>query len=267
MPGFGFLSLRVLDLNQNLLTGSIPSTLGTCLSLIKIDLNHNHLIGPIPESINHLRDLILLDLSYNHLSGPFPESLKDMTSLEALILKGNPMESVTIPNDWFTGMNVLTTLVLSNMNLHGPIPESLGRLPSLRVLHLDRNRLNGSIPETFRNLRSIAELRLNDNRLTGPIPFGREMIWRMRRKLRLYNNSGLCYDGGSGFEDGSGIGSCDAAAARSGSARTVQHTSEGNDGDMTRKVQASSSVEARHRFLLVLPQFLIASIVFIPLLS
>ncbi|KAK3411059.1 hypothetical protein EUGRSUZ_J03068 [Eucalyptus grandis] len=275
IPGFGFPSLSVLDLNQNLLTGLIPPSLGTCLSLIKIDLSHNHLTGPIPESINRLRDLILLDLSYNGLSGPFPESLKDMTSLEALVLKGNPMESVTIPDDAFAGMNVLTILVLSDMNLHGPIPESLGRLPSLRVLHLDRNRLSGSIPESFWNLRSIAELRLNDNQLTGPIPFGKETVWRMKRKLRLYNNSGLCYDAGGGFEDGSGsshdlgIGLCDAAAARSGSARTVRHTSEGNDadGDMTRTAQASSSVGAHCRSLLVLPPFLIASIVVIPLFS
>ncbi|KAL3721100.1 hypothetical protein ACJRO7_005858 [Eucalyptus globulus] len=275
IPGFGFPSLSVLDLNQNLLTGLIPPSLGACLSLIKIDLSHNHLTGPIPESINRLRDLILLDLSYNGLSGPFPESLKDMISLEALVLKGNPMESVTIPDDAFAGMNVLTILVLSDMNLHGPIPESLGRLPSLRVLHLDRNRLSGSIPESFWNLRSIAELRLNDNQLTGPIPFGKETVWRMKRKLRLYNNSGLCYDAGGGFEDGSGsshdlgIGLCDAAAARSGSARTVRHTSEGNDadGDMTRTAQASSSVGAHRRSLLVLPPFLIASIVVIPLFS
>ncbi|XP_030526330.1 protein TOO MANY MOUTHS [Rhodamnia argentea] len=272
IPGFGFPSLSVLDLNQNLLTGPIPSSLGTWPSLIKIDLSHNRLTGPIPESINHLRDLILLDLSYNRLSGPFPESFKDMTSLEALILKGNPTEAAAIPNDAFDGMNALTILALSNMNLHGPIPESLGRLPSLRVLHLDRNHLNGSIPESFRKLRSIAELRLNDNQLTGPIPLGRETVWRMRRKLRLYNNSGLCYDAGGGFEDSSesfydsGIGLCDATA-RSGSARTVRHTSEGNDGDATRAVRASSSVEAHRRSLLVLPQLLVTLIVLTPLPS
>ncbi|KAI3437217.1 uncharacterized protein J3R85_005658 [Psidium guajava] len=272
IPGFSFPSLSILDMNQNLLTGPIPSTFGTCPSLIKIDLSHNRITGPIPDSINHLRGLILLDLSYNRLSGPFPESLRDMTGLEALIMKGNRMESATIPNDTFAGMNALTILALSDMNLHGPIPESLGRLPSLRVLHLDRNQLNGSIPGSFRNLKGIAELRLNDNHLAGPIPLGREMVWRMRRKLRLHNNSGLCYDAGSGFEHGSeysydsGIGLCDAAG-RSGSARTVRHVSEGNDGDATRTVEASPSVEAHHRSLLVLPQLLITLIVLAPLSS
>ncbi|KAM2305719.1 hypothetical protein ACFXTH_025246 [Malus domestica] len=100
------------------------------------------------------------------------------------------------------------------MNLHGPLPASLGRLPSLRVLHLDGNNFNGSIPASFRELKNVSELRLNDNWLMGPIPFGREMVWRMRRKLRLYNNSGLCYKSNSGLEDNldssfnSGIGTC-----------------------------------------------------------
>lgn len=227
IPGLSFPVLSVIDLSQNLLVGPIPSGITTCRSLIKIDFSRNRLTGQIPDSINALKDLTLLDLSYNKLSGPLPGSLKSLVSLQALILKGNPMGLGMIPGNVFEGMKSLMMLILSNMNLSGPIPASLGHLPNLRVLHLDGNHFNGSIPTSFKDLKNLSELRLNDNWLSGQVPFGREMVWRMRKKLRLYNNSGLCFSATSGLEDyldssfNSGIGLCDTP--KPGSARTVQH--------------------------------------------
>ncbi|KAI7986181.1 Protein TOO MANY MOUTHS [Camellia lanceoleosa] len=245
IPALSFPVLNVLDLNQNHLLGSIPSTLGSFQNLIKLDLSRNRLSGPIPNSINGLKNLVLLDLSYNCLSSPLPLSLKTMNSLQALVLKGNPMDSTTIPNDGFDGLKDLMILVLSDMNLNGKIPDSLGRLTNLRVLHLDGNHLNGSIPASFRDLNNLSELRLNNNWLTGPVPFRREMVWRMKRKLRLYNNSGLCYDVNDGFADSFdssfdlGIGYCETP--NPGSARTVQHLSASIE-DMDRSLNKSSSV-------------------------
>ncbi|XP_018830374.2 protein TOO MANY MOUTHS-like [Juglans regia] len=229
IPGLSFPSLNILDLSQNLLMGSIPPTLGTCHSLIKMDFSRNRLSGPIPDSIDGLKDLMLMDLSYNRLSGPLPISLRSLISLQALIIKGNPMGSDAIPSDGFDGMKGLMILVLSNMNLHGSIPESLGQLTNLRVLHLDGNQFNGSIPVNFKYLKNLSELRLNDNRLTGSVPFGREMVWRMKRKLRLFNNPGLCYKAESGLDEDSdswfhpGIGLCEVPRPESG--RSVQHLS------------------------------------------
>ncbi|XVF26560.1 hypothetical protein REPUB_Repub14bG0027900 [Reevesia pubescens] len=99
------------------------------------------------------------------------------------------MGSTVIPSNFFDGIKAIMILVLSNMNLHGSIHESLGRLHNLRVVYLDGNHFNGSIPSNFRDLKNVSELRLNDNHLTGPVPFEREMVWNMRRKMRLNNNS------------------------------------------------------------------------------
>ncbi|KAM7260078.1 hypothetical protein ACFE04_015819 [Oxalis oulophora] len=229
IPNFSLPALNVVDLSQNLLSGSIPSSLGTCHSIIKMDFSHNRLTGPIPKSVQGLKELILMDLSYNLLTGPLPISIQTLKSLEAMNLQGNPMESLTNSNDIFDGLNSLMILILSNMNLNGEIPESLGCLPNLRVVHLDQNRFNGSIPISFRNLKHLSELRLNDNQLTGAVPFEKDMVWRMKRKLRLYNNAGLCYASTSGIEDGldssfdSAIGLCGTATPSSEG--TVQHLS------------------------------------------
>ncbi|KAF5739085.1 Leucine-rich repeat (LRR) family protein [Tripterygium wilfordii] len=228
IPGLSFPPLNVLDLSQNLLMGPIPSSIGGCQSLIKMDFSRNQLTGSIPDSISGLKDLILMDISYNRLSILLPATLKSLNSLQVLNLKGNPMATTSLPNNAFDGMRGLMFLILSNMNMHGSIPESIGRLSNLRVIYLDGNRFNGSIPNSFRNLRNLSELRLNDNQLSGPIPLERETVWRMKRKLRLHNNSGLCYNPNSGFEDGldpsfsSGIGSCITPTPTPGSTRTVQ---------------------------------------------
>ncbi|KAI4329347.1 hypothetical protein L6164_021621 [Bauhinia variegata] len=230
IPGLTFPDLNTLDLSQNLLMGSIPFSLGTFQSLIKLDFSRNRLTGLVPEKLDGLKELMLLDLSFNRLSGPFPKSLTSLTSLQALILKGNPMgsSSTRIPSGVFDGMKGLITLILSNMNLHGPVPESLGRLPNLRVVHLDGNHLNGSIPKSLGDMKNLSELRLNDNKLSGSVPFGREMVWRMKIKLRLDDNSGLCYNANTGFGDtldstfNFGIGLCETSSTP-GSAKTVKH--------------------------------------------
>ncbi|MED6143586.1 hypothetical protein PIB30_007531 [Stylosanthes scabra] len=254
IPALVLPGLNVLDLSQNLLMGPIPSTIGDCHSLIKLDLSRNRLVGPIHENIKGLKDLMLLDLSYNRIQGPFPVSLRSLTSLQALILKGNPMGPAIIPNEGFDGMIGLMILIMSNMNLHGPVPESLGRLRNLRVVHLDGNQLNGSIPKSFKDLRNLSEMRLNDNRLSGKVPFGKEMIWKMKRKLRLYNNSGLCC-ADSTFDFG--ISLCESSSP--GLDKSVEHLST-NQKHMPIINNVSSSDAATTPLPLPLLAFLLLSL-------
>ncbi|URE16740.1 Leucine Rich Repeat [Musa troglodytarum] len=253
VPELNLPSLTVMDLSYNLLHGRIPTSFGRCDSLVKMDLSRNRFSGSIPDTLCDLQNLVLLDLSHNRLAGPLPRSLGGLRSLTALILTGNPMSSAMIPKDAFAGLAALNTLILSNMELQGSIPESIGELGSLRVLHLDGNKLNGSIPQSFQKLQKLTELRVNDNQLMGPIPIGREMLWKMGKKLRLYNNSGLCYDMSygryEGIESMSGISYCetegkDAASARS---HTTKHylSSTSRDGGHRRPSSLSSSGAAR----------------------
>ncbi|KAL6842758.1 hypothetical protein ACP4OV_027602 [Aristida adscensionis] len=227
VPHFKLQRLSILDLSHNALQGRVPASLGQCRSLLKIDLSQNRLAGTIPDALGGLSDLMLLDLSHNALSGPIPASLSRLSSLRSLILSDNRMQSSTVPGDFFSGLRALTTLVLSGMGLAGSIPESIGELSELRVLRLDKNQFTGVIPASFRRLQRASELRVDGNRLVGPIPFGKEMMWRLGKKLRVGGNEGLCYDvkqeGLEGVVALAGIKDCDSVRSR-----TTQHLAWSN---------------------------------------
>ncbi|KAK3582594.1 hypothetical protein CHS0354_024148 [Potamilus streckersoni] len=110
-----------LDLSDNKLRGTIPSSLGDLTELEKLDLGGNKLRGTIPGSLGNLSNLKRLDLSGNDLSGSIPNSLGNLTMLEWMDLNGN--------------------------KLSGTIPRSLGNLTMLEVLHLKGNKLNVKMPE------------------------------------------------------------------------------------------------------------------------
>ena len=109
-------SLQVLSLRSNRLSGSIPSDVTSLPSLRSIFLQHNELSGDLPSFFSP--GLITLDLSYNSFTGQMPTSLQNLTQLSILNLAEN--------------------------SLSGPIPDL--KLPSLRQLNLSSNELNGSIP-------------------------------------------------------------------------------------------------------------------------
>lgn len=222
VPRLDFQRLSILDLSHNALQGGVPWSLGQCRALLKIDLSQNRLTGTIPDALGELSELMLLDLSHNALSGPIPAALSRLASLRSLILSDNRMQFSTVPDGFFAGLKALTTLVLSGMGLAGTIPESIGELGELRVLRLDNNQFTGVIPASFRRLERASELRVDGNRLVGPIPFGKEMMWRLGKKLRVGGNEGLCYDtkqeGLEGVVALAGVADCDSVRSR-----TTQH--------------------------------------------
>ena len=81
-------SLSTLWLQENKLTGAIPSWLGTMTSLRDLDLSHNGFTGPIPQEFTALTDLWALFLEDNQLTGGIPD-VSGMTELEVLNLSGN----------------------------------------------------------------------------------------------------------------------------------------------------------------------------------
>ncbi|CAL0325168.1 unnamed protein product [Lupinus luteus] len=161
-------SLKGLYLEDNLLTGFIPPSLGNCSHLAAMDLSLNYLKGTIPSSLGSLSKLRDLIIWFNDLSGEIPKQLMYVKTLESLILDFNELTG-EIPSSLSNCTN-LKWISLSNNNLGGEIPSGIGRLSNLAILKLSNNSFSGRIPPQLGNCRSLIWLDLNTNLLNGSIP-------------------------------------------------------------------------------------------------
>lgn len=157
--------LKVLDLGQNSISGTIPATLNEMAELREMSLSYSDLTGNIPD-LNSLINLEKLNLIGNQLSGTIPD-LSSLVNMQDLILSNNQL-SGEIPT-WLNTLTNLKTLSLAVNQFSGTIPE-LGALSNLGNLGLNHNNLTGTIPESFNNLQALYELRLSYNQLTGSLP-------------------------------------------------------------------------------------------------
>lgn len=129
-------SLQVLSMRSNRLSGSLPNDVVSLPSLQAIFVQHNELSGDLPPFLSP--NLNTLDLSYNSFTGQIPSGLQNLTKLSVLNLAEN--------------------------SLSGPIPDL--KLPSLRQLNLSNNELNGSIPPFFQIFSNSSFL--GNSGLCGP---------------------------------------------------------------------------------------------------
>ncbi|GAY33377.1 hypothetical protein CUMW_275020, partial [Citrus unshiu] len=106
---FGITTLSILlDLSENLLSGSIP-------------LEGNSFNGSIPQSLNALKSIKELDLSCNNLSGQIPKYLEDLPFLEYLNLSYNHFEGEVPKKGVFS--NETRISLIGNEQLCGGIGE------------------------------------------------------------------------------------------------------------------------------------------------
>ena len=177
-----------LNLEDNNLTGTLPSEIGDLTSLELLDLFDNDLTSSIPAEIGNLTNLESLWLENNSLTGEIPTEIGNLTSLEGLWLDGNSLSSV-IPAE-IGNLTNLETLSLSSNSLSGAIPAEIGDLTSLDALALEHNNLTGAIPAEIGNLTRLRGLTLDRNNLTGAVPAEIENLTSLEW-LFLYDNTEL----------------------------------------------------------------------------
>ncbi|XP_010478875.1 PREDICTED: leucine-rich repeat receptor-like tyrosine-protein kinase PXC3 [Camelina sativa] len=162
-------SLVRLRLGSNKLTGSVPSAAFESLqNLTYLEMDNNRLTGHIPSAFGNLVSLNLLNLAMNGFSGIIPPSFGNLTRLQVLQLQQNKLTG-EIP-DTITLLINLLILNISWNSLSGSIPPSLLQLKKLSNMNLQGNHLTGTIPENIGDLENVIELQLGQNRLSGRIP-------------------------------------------------------------------------------------------------
>jgi Leucine-rich repeat (LRR) protein len=157
-----------VSLNQNRLSGSIPSVLGNLTNLKILNLRVNSLSGSIPAELGSLNNLIYLDLGSNQLGGNIPAELGNLNNLLTLVLYLNQLEG-GIPAE-LGNLRNLTYLDLSWNQLSGSIPAELGNISNLQSLYIGANHFSGSIASFLASLTNLQNLGLDGNQLGGSIP-------------------------------------------------------------------------------------------------
>ena len=93
----------------DVLTGSIPSSIGDSIDVREIDISDNALSSTLPESFGQLRSLSLLALFDNQLSGTVPTEFGSLGLLEVLYLDNNSTSNM----EWGIFMYFLFTMVVA----------------------------------------------------------------------------------------------------------------------------------------------------------
>ncbi|XP_047338886.1 leucine-rich repeat receptor protein kinase HPCA1-like [Impatiens glandulifera] len=150
-------------LNQNNLSGSIPTTLGYVQTLEVVRLDGNSLIGSVPDNLNNLTSVSELFLSNNNLTGPIP-NLQSMNVLQLVDMSNNSFTATDF-RTWFATVQTttLTSLYMENTSLQGQVPSNLFSLPQLQSVVLSNNKLNGTlnIGSTFSSQLTLIDLQNN----------------------------------------------------------------------------------------------------------
>ncbi|CAB9517251.1 Leucine Rich Repeat [Seminavis robusta] len=92
------LPLSVIFMENNAMTGTLPSQLFGMSGLTNLRLNGNQISGPIPSEISSLQELRFLSLFNNPLTGEIPSELGLMTNLVSIVLDQTLM-SGTVPHE------------------------------------------------------------------------------------------------------------------------------------------------------------------------
>ena len=112
-----------LSLPGNNLSGEIPDTVGVLLTALReLYLQDNNITGDIPTSLFESGSYDRIDLGRNQLTGPIPSEIGNNTSLTFLGLAGNKL-SGSIPQE-IGELNILSEFYVDQNYLSGPIPNS-----------------------------------------------------------------------------------------------------------------------------------------------
>ena len=204
-------NLEVLDLSHNVLSGTIPQTVGGLVFLTHLLLAQNRFTGPIPP-LTHCAFLSTLDLSNNQLTGtidlngviptrfapplapPKPTSAFDaaatiaalsmtqyeVSSLIQLNLAKNGFSQIVAPSSALGGGGgvdwKIEEIDISYNAVSGVVPPWLLQLPSMRHLDVSYNLFSGPLPN-FTLPSPLRRVSFRGNAISGTLPSSWVGLW------------------------------------------------------------------------------------------
>ncbi|KAH0680923.1 hypothetical protein KY290_023084 [Solanum tuberosum] len=174
--GQGTPNLKEIYLGINNLTGVFPAFISNASRLTVLDLSNNILSGSIPDSLGNLEFLEVLQIGLNKLIYQNPSSqLTFLTSLtrcrnlRELVIAPNPLNGI-LPVSIGNFSSSLQIFSAPRCKLRGIIPEEIGNLTNVLTISLFANDLTGFIPKTVKGLQKLQRILIQSNMISGTIP-------------------------------------------------------------------------------------------------
>ncbi|KAL4565247.1 hypothetical protein LXL04_029333 [Taraxacum kok-saghyz] len=121
---WGMEKLEMIDLEGNLIHGSLQSHFSGLKNLRVLNLGFNQISGEIPNSISQFKNLQVLNLAGNHINGSIPRFLDNFGDLRGLYL--------SYPET--SRLKSATRATLERNYFEGTIPCEITTLPNLKLL-------------------------------------------------------------------------------------------------------------------------------------
>lgn len=164
----GGMSLGLLEISDNQLTGALPSELGKLSKLGILNATQNAFHGILPSQMGKLRQLAYLNIQSNHFSGSLSDALASLTNLKFIDLSHN-LFSGSIPT-WIDKLVSVETIDVRNNSFSGSIPTTIGKLhQTLKYVDFSFNSMRGSLPSEFYQLTSLQYMNMISTPLRGSI--------------------------------------------------------------------------------------------------
>ena len=200
--------MQVLSLNNNLLTGTVPSqTFASMGGMLSLDIGSNKLHGTVPI-MDHLRMVTVLRLNDNSFSGKLQDVNFSSNSLRLLDVSNNILSGY-LPSRPFS-LSSLSVFAAANNCLQRYLSDDICAARGLSVLALDgltsatkcrdvffkghisdsyevQSHPNWGIPNCIYEMPNLAVLHLSGNTLTGTLPADVEISPKLS-DLTLSNN-------------------------------------------------------------------------------
>ncbi|KAJ6881360.1 LOW QUALITY PROTEIN: receptor-like protein 43, partial [Populus alba x Populus x berolinensis] len=155
--------LKILLLKSNKLQGFMkgPTTFNSFSKLRILDVSENNLRGSLPEELfNSLEEMMSVDYGMIYKT---TRNYSSYTYSTKMTRKGLEIEFVKI-------QSILRILDLSSNSFTGEIPELIGKLEGLLLLNLSHNLFTGHIQSSLGFLTNLESLDMSSNMLAGRIP-------------------------------------------------------------------------------------------------
>ncbi|EHA8590464.1 putative Leucine-rich repeat extensin-like protein 4 [Cocos nucifera] len=175
--------LAIFHANSNNFSGTVPD-LTKLPYFYELDVSNNKLMGSFPTTVLPLSNLTFLDLRFNQFSGCVPPKVFDIT-LDVLFINNNNLNQ-PLPDE--LGRTTAAYLTLANNRFTGPIPSSIGQACDtlIEVLFLN-NLLSGCLPYEIGLLTKATVFDAGTNQITGPIPLSFGCLMKVEQ-LNLAQN-------------------------------------------------------------------------------